>query len=119
MYMPTNWKTFIQKHPGISYKKARSSSPFINRRIIHIIIDGISKRVFDRNRLPVLHQLAEGGASFQNCRTIWPSLTGPAHTAMNSGTFPAANGVRLNSSLNRASGHFEGVNPLKVSRVDS
>ncbi len=117
--MPNDWKSFIQQHPGIPYEKGRESSPFLSRRIIHVIIDGISKQLFDRNRFPALQQLARDGASFQNCRTIWPSLTGPAHTAMNSGTFPVANGVKLNSSFNRATGRFEGVNPLKVSRADS
>lgn len=108
------WREYLQGHSVLLNEQGQGSGPA--GRIVHIIIDGISNRFFDEALMPACSELAASGTRYRSCRTIWPSLTGPAHTAINSGTPPAFNGVRVNILPERKQ---PVVNPLKESRADS
>ncbi len=113
----SDWKTLVTTCSGLLSADTEPSSPSRSSKVVHIIIDGISQEFFMHTRMRTCRRLMREGISFSDCTTIWPSLTGPAHTAINSGSPPAVNGVNRNFFISEGSRHV--VNPLKESRVES
>ncbi len=73
------------------------------QQLLMISIDGLSWRVLDSNRahLPNLAKLLQRGAAAP-LRTVFPSMTWAAHTALVTGTVPARNGVLGNRFYDRS-----------------
>lgn len=63
--------------------------------ILLVTIDTFRADRLRRGFTPALDQLAAGGLSFTNARSVAP-LTLPAHTSIMTGQLPPAHGVRLN-----------------------
>ena len=88
-------------------------------RVVHIIIDGVSQRFLTEVMPDSIKHLKEQGTWADNCHTIWPSITGPAHTAMNSGTYAGTNGVTLPYVVDPKSHAIRQMNSLAESRAES
>ena len=88
-------------------------------RVIHIIVDGVSQRFLTEVMPGSIRYLQQHGTWVARCHTIWPSITGPAHTAMNSGTYAGTNGVTLPYVVDPNSETIRQVNCLRESRVES
>ncbi|NMB25878.1 MAG: alkaline phosphatase family protein [Firmicutes bacterium] len=88
-------------------------------RVIHIVIDGVSHKFLDEVMPDSIKHLKKHGTWVDRCHTIWPSITGPAHTAMNSGTYAGTNGVTLPYVVNPEDGTIRQMNSLAESRAES
>lgn len=66
-----------------------------NRRVILIILDGISKFVFDQADIPTIRSLQKNGFSYDHCVTTTPTITYSAHTSIHTGTYPKVHGIGL------------------------
>lgn len=78
--------------------------------VIHIILDGISFSFLEAVNPPNVGQVQKEGVSFTDCHTTFPSITGPAHTSLNTGAYPCTTGVVLPWRIDRATGELVPVN---------
>lgn len=65
------------------------------RHVILVILDGTSYNVLAKANTPFIAQLKSRGTEFTNCRTSFPTITGSAHTTMNTGAYPESHGYGL------------------------
>lgn len=73
-----------------------------DRHVIVISMDGLSPRHYlEAERrgytLPTLHELIQHGMASQGVRSVYPSVTYPAHASMMTGVPPARHGIYANS----------------------
>ncbi len=76
---------------------------FLNRaptRGLMIITDGITPQAMGRARTPTFDALAARGVRAANARTIFPTITGPAHTSLLTGARVGAHGFVYPKTLN-------------------
>lgn len=86
----------ILNAPDIPPLKAREYFPDLKvRHVILVILDGTSYRVLNQAYMPFIHKLKANGTEFNNCRTSFPTITGSAHTSINTGTYPEQHGFGL------------------------
>lgn len=116
--MKKNWRDFVEWVPNEAQEVEKNTDNYADK-IIHIVIDGIPADFYYNNPLENLSVLQKEGYVFTNCLSIWPTLTGPAHTSMNSGALPARTGVNLNQFYNFSKKRLEPVNPLADSKAES
>lgn len=79
-------------------------------RVVLVSIEGLRADAIERWAPPTLSGLVESGASWDDARTILPSLTVPAHLSMWSGQGPEAHGV-ANDTL-RFTPEMAGLDPV-------
>lgn len=79
-------------------------------RVVLVSIEGLRSDAIARWSPPTLTGLVQSGASWDDARTILPSLTVPAHLSMWSGQGPDAHGV-ANDTL-RFTPEMAGLDPL-------
>ena len=71
---------------------------FPNLRVPHVILvilDGTSYHVLNQAYTPFIQKLKAVGTEFTNCRTSFPTITGSAHTSINTGAYPEQHGFGL------------------------
>jgi arylsulfatase A-like enzyme len=66
-------------------------------RIILVLFDGLRPDVVDRQRMPNLSRLREGGAWFRNARSVFPSETRVASPSLSTGCRPGSHGLVANT----------------------
>jgi predicted AlkP superfamily pyrophosphatase or phosphodiesterase len=68
------------------------------RSLVVISIDGLRHDYLDdrAHALPNLRRLRDGGARARTVRSVWPSVTYPAHTTLVTGVTPARHGIISN-----------------------
>ena len=88
-------------------------------RVIHIVIDGVSQSFLEEVMPESIEQLIAQGTWVKRCFTIWPSITGPAHTAMNTGAYPGTNGITLPYFFDPTRNEIRSVNTLAETRAES
>jgi len=86
--------------PGCS----RNRAPGPIQRVIIISVDGLMPEVYlhpDAHGLqvPTLRELARNGARSDGARSVFPTLTYPAHTSIATGTNPGTHGIVSNETL--------------------
>ncbi len=113
-----HWQNYVEWVPNAPRKVEKNPVSNVDR-VVHIIIDGIPADFYYNNQLQNLSVLQNDGHIFTKCLSIWPTLTGPAHTSMNSGALPARTGVNLNQFYNFKTKKLEHINPLAVSKAES
>jgi len=62
------------------------------KRAILIVVDGVTREAFARAHTPTFDALAARGVVAQDARTIFPTITGPAHTSLLTGARMQAHG---------------------------
>ncbi|MCB1178487.1 MAG: alkaline phosphatase family protein, partial [Leptospiraceae bacterium] len=72
------------------------------KKLIILSIDGFPGYYFEKEskayeKIPNLRKLAEKGSFSNNIRSVFPTLTYPAHTSMITGSDPAVHGIHYNS----------------------
>ena len=96
------------------------------RHVIVITVDGLKPESYvapDAHGLhiPVLRHLVADGASSDGARSVFPSVTYPAHTSIASGVEPAKHGIVANRSFDPLEKNKEGwrwyAEDVKVPRV--
>ncbi|NMB25395.1 MAG: sulfatase-like hydrolase/transferase [Firmicutes bacterium] len=65
------------------------------RHVILVILDGTSYDVLAKANTPFITRLKSRGTEFTKCRTSFPTITGSAHTTMNTGAYPESHGYGL------------------------
>lgn len=67
--------------------------------VVVVSIDGLCRDYLDdtTHKIPNLRRLIEEGTSARAVRSVWPSLTYPAHTTLVTGTVPARHGILHNA----------------------
>ena len=70
-----------------------------NRKVIVLSVDAMVAEDLDylRDEDPEFNAIYESGARVLTTRTVWPSVTYPAHTTMSTGAYPDKHGVVNNS----------------------
>ncbi len=116
--MKKKWKNYVEWVPNTSQGERKNTDKCVDR-IIHIVIDGVPADFLYHNNLKNLSVMQNEGCVFTNCLSIWPTLTGPAHTSMNSGALPLRTGINLNQYYDFTSRKLESINPLAISRAES
>ena len=111
--MNNYWKDYV-KVDLKNFKKAKN-----NPQVVHIVIDGVNNEFLYNSYLKNIGPIINNGFYFQKCYSIFPTLTGPAHTSMNSGALPIDTTVNLNMYYNFEQNKLIHVNPLKYSKVES
>jgi phosphonoacetate hydrolase len=66
-------------------------------RIVLVLFDGLRPDVVDRQRMPNLARLREGGAWFANARSVFPSETRVASPSLSTGCRPGSHGLVANT----------------------
>lgn len=74
------------------------AAPPVNaRNVLVISIDGLRHDyVDDAARAPTLRHLRDEGAAAKSLKSVWPTMTFPAHTTLVTGTRPARHGIANN-----------------------
>jgi arylsulfatase A-like enzyme len=62
------------------------------QRALMVIVDGVTPEAFARANTPTFDRLAQHGVSANDARTIFPTITGPAHTSILTGARVGAHG---------------------------
>jgi len=71
-----------------------------NKHLVVISIDGLKAADFDIiSNLPTFSQCIQKGSVVRNVKSIYPSLTYPAHTTIVTGKYPKNHGVVNNKLL--------------------
>ena len=65
------------------------------RKVILVILDGVSSSVFETAHMQTIRKLQREGFSYSHCVTTTPTITGSAHTSIHTGTYPSVHGVGL------------------------
>lgn len=65
------------------------------QHIILIILDGVSRKVFESAEMPFIRSLQKKGAYYSNCYTSFPTMTASAHSSINSGSYPETHAVGM------------------------
>lgn len=91
-----------------------------DRRVVLIILDGISKFVFDQANIPTIRTLEKKGFSYDHCVTTTPTITYSAHTSIHTGTYPKVHGIGLPWTYSREKGiHRSGDSSFRSYLSDS
>ena len=101
------------------YVKVNLNNDKNKERVVHIIIDGVSNDFLYNRNLKNIGKLMKSGFHYEKCYSIFPTLTGPAHTSMNSGALPIDTGVNLNMYYDFENNKLLHINPLKYSKAES
>ena len=101
------------------YVKVNLNNDKNKERVVHIIIDGVSNDFLYNSNLKNIGRLIKSGFHYEKCYSIFPTLTGPAHTSMNSGALPIDTGVNLNMYYDFENNRLIHINPLKYSKAES
>jgi len=56
--------------------------------VMIIVLDGVSKRVFEEAETPAIRDLIKEGIYAHNCFTVFPTVTPTAHVSLNTGAYP-------------------------------
>lgn len=64
----------------------------VPKRAVLIVVDGVTREAFARAHTPTFDALAARGVVAQDARTIFPTITGPAHTSLLTGARMQAHG---------------------------
>jgi predicted AlkP superfamily pyrophosphatase or phosphodiesterase len=89
---------------------APAARPELHRQPTHallIVVDGITPAALAAAETPTLDALAAHGVSAARATTIFPSITGPAHTSLVTGAPPAVHGFPYPFLLNAAGDGLE------------
>jgi len=92
---------------GKALLEALSAAPPPPRVVVLAVVDGMRLDYFDKHAevMPTLTRLRREGAWFANASVDFlPSITGPGHTTIASGTEPRFHGTTGNSMFDRVSG---------------
>ena len=65
------------------------------QHVVLIILDGVSRRVFETATMPFIRTLQAKGAYYTNCVTSFPTMTASAHTSINTGSYPETHNVGI------------------------
>jgi predicted AlkP superfamily pyrophosphatase or phosphodiesterase len=96
------------------------------RHVIVVTVDGLTPESYvapDAHglRIPNLRRFVADGASSQGARSVFPSVTYPAHTSIASGVVPARHGVVANRAFDPLEKNQEGwrwyAEDVKVPRI--
>lgn len=96
------------------------------RHVLVVSIDGLMPDSYLQPdlrglRVPVLRRLAAAGAVSNGARSVFPSVTYPAHTSIASGVVPARHGIVTNRAYDPLEKNLEGwrwyAEDVKVPRV--
>lgn len=63
--------------------------------MVLIILDGVTKSVFEQATTPFIDSLRTRGAYYEYCYTSFPTMTHSAHTSINTGSYPENHGSGL------------------------
>jgi predicted AlkP superfamily pyrophosphatase or phosphodiesterase len=77
--------------PAASASAAKPSSP--EHMLLVVSIDGLRHDWAAKAEAPTLKKLAKEGASARAVKTVWPSVTYPAHTTLMTGVSPHKHGI--------------------------
>jgi predicted AlkP superfamily pyrophosphatase or phosphodiesterase len=83
------------------------------RHVVLVTIDGLVPDSYlhpDAHglQIPTLRRLARDGASSDGARSVFPSVTYPAHTSMATGVWPARHGIYTNRAHDPGDGNQDG-----------
>ena len=96
------------------------------QHVIVVTVDGLKPESYlapdaHRLRIPVLRRLVQAGASSDGARSVFPSVTYPAHTSIASGVVPGRHGVVANRAFDPLEKNQEGwrwyAEDVKVPRL--
>lgn len=65
------------------------------QHVVLIILDGVSKRVYESAEIPFIRALQRSGAYFSNCFTSFPTMTASTHSSINTGSYPETHTVGM------------------------
>ncbi len=65
------------------------------QHVVLVILDGVSRRVYEAAEIPFIRELQNNGAYFSNCFTSFPTMTASAHSSINSGSYPETHAVGM------------------------
>ena len=114
--------------PGSAVVPAASAPqpPGPIRHVLVITIDGLKPESYTAPdahglRIPVLRRLVADGASSDGARSVFPSVTYPAHTSIASGVVPGRHGIVANRAFDPLEKNQEGwrwyAEDVKVPRL--
>ena len=78
----------------------------MKRKVILIIIDGCRQDYLQIGGIDTIRQLMDEGACAQDCRTVFPSMTHPAHTSIVTGLYPSGHGILAHHYFDRRCGRL-------------
>lgn len=83
------------------------------QRVISVVLDGTPAAFLQEVNPQNIRYLRDNGVVYRDCYTIFPPITGPAHTAMNTGTYPGKSGVTLPWYFDAVSMESRAINCLQ------
>lgn len=95
MSLPLDIKARLSQPDIPPYSPRQTKLLYEQRRVVLVILDGVSQFVFDQAHIPTMRRLQKRGFSFNHCVTTTPTITASAHTSIHTGTYPAVHGVGL------------------------
>lgn len=67
------------------------------KHVVLIILDGVSRRVFESASVPFIRSLQRRGAYYTNCLTSFPTMTASTHSSINTGSYPETHSVGMDT----------------------
>ena len=71
----------------------------LKRRAVVFILDGCRPDYLTRTKTKTISRMMSQGVVVDDCRTVFPSLTAPAHTTLTTGLYPKSHGVTSGVSI--------------------
>jgi len=65
----------------------------MGRKVVLFIIDGCRADYLDKIETETMGRMIDEGTSVEDCRTVFPSMTHPAHTSIVTGLYPSNHGM--------------------------
>lgn len=78
----------------------------MKRKVVLIIIDGCRQDYLEMGGIDTIRQLMREGVYAEDCRTVFPSMTHPAHTSIVTGLYPSSHGILTHHYYDRQCGRL-------------